>query len=394
MMRKEIDPPTGTAAHGERAEMMAATDSDDSYVDFFYDAPGAMPGTLSIAEDASPSQIEVIDYCLDSVTRKELKSADEIRPYLDSDSVSWVDVRGLGSEDTLRQIGDIFKLHPLLLEDIVNVPQRPKVEEYPDQLVYIARMVLPGEGKEADGFYGEQVSFILGRNYLLTVQEEPRRDCFDRIRDRVCQSKGIIRSQGPDYLAYALIDSIIDGFFPILERYGERIEELEDVVVERPNRRTLEEIHQVKRELLSLRRAIWPQRDAISTLIRDANPLISKEVQIYLRDCYDHTVQILDMVETYRELASSLMDIYLSSLSNRMNEVMKTLTVISTIFIPLTFIAGVYGMNFNSERSPWNMPELDWYWGYPLCLAVMFAIGVGLVFYFWRRGWFENNSLK
>jgi magnesium transporter len=189
-----------------------------------------------------------------------------------------------------------------------------------------------------------------------------------------------------------LLDAIVDGFFPILEVYGEALETLEDEVVASPDRQTLERIHQMKRELLMLRRAIWPQRDMINSLIRDGNDLITDEVRIYLRDCYDHTVQVLDMVETYRELASSLMDVYLSSVSNRMNEVMKFLTVVSSIFIPLTFIAGVYGMNFNTEKSPYNLPELNFYWGYPICLAVMATIAVTMIVLFYRRGWFENFS--
>ncbi|MBD2025169.1 magnesium/cobalt transporter CorA, partial [Leptolyngbya sp. FACHB-711] len=190
----------------------------------------------------------------------------------------------------------------------------------------------------------------------------------------------------------ALLDALIDGFFPVLEAYGEALEELEDEVVSNPTRQSLEKIHRIKRELLALRRAIWPQRDAISVLIRDSNDLVSSEVQVYLRDCYDHAVQVLDMVETYREVASSLMDVYVSSVGNRMNEVMKLLTMISTVFIPLTFIVGIYGMNFNTEKSPLNMPELNWYWGYPVCLAVMAVIAAALIFYFYRRGWFENFS--
>jgi magnesium transporter len=242
------------------------------------------------------------------------------------------------------------------------------------------------------GFWVEQVSLVLGKHYLLTVQEEPSRDCFQPVRDRIRAGKGSIRKQGPDYLAYTLIDAIIDGFFPVLEAYGERIEELEDEVVTKPTRRTIEKIYQIRRELLALRRAIWPQRDAINSIIRDGSDLISPEVRVYLRDCYDHAVQVMDMVETYRELTSGLMDIYLSSVGNRMNEIMKLLTVISSIFIPLTFIAGVYGMNFNTEKSPLNMPELNWYWGYPACLGLMAAIAIGLIFFFWRRGWFENFS--
>jgi magnesium transporter len=363
---------------------------EDSYFEYFYDAAGSMPGTLSIPKGAPPPELEMIDYGAGEVVRVPIEKPEDCIPYLDTKSVSWVDVRGLGSEDVLRRIGQIFHLHPLALEDVVNVPQRPKVEEYTEQIVIIARMVIANQKRE--GFSSEQVSLVLGKNYLLTIQEEAESDCFNRVRERICQNKGAIRKHGADYLAYALIDAIIDGFFPVLERYGELIEELEDEVVDKPTRQTLERIHGVKRELLSLRRAIWPQRDAINTLIRDGSEMISPDVQIYLRDCYDHAVQILDMVETYRELASSLMDIYLSSVSNRMNEIMKVLTIISTIFIPLTFIVGVYGMNFNTEKSPYNMPELNWYWGYPLCWLVMVTIALSLLAYFWKRGWFENTQ--
>lgn len=359
---------------------------------YFYDQPGSLPGTLSIEADAAPPVIYLIDYNETNSTRQQLATPEECLPYLDSNSVSWVDVQGLGSENILQRLGQVFGLHPLVLEDIVNVPQRPKVEnDYKDHIVIITRMVVPKEHKF--GFYSEQVSFVLGKHYLLTVQEEPEHDCFEQVRLRICNNKGSVRKQSADYLAYTLIDAIIDGFFPVLEVYGEQIEELEEEVITKPTRQTLTKIYQVRRELLNLRRAIWPQRDAINVLIRDDDDeLISNHVRIYLRDCYDHAVQVLDMVETYRELTSGLMDVYLSAVSNRMNEIMKLLTVISSIFIPLTFIAGVYGMNFNTETSPWNMPELNWYWGYPLCLAVMATIALGLVYFFWRRGWFENLS--
>ncbi len=359
-------------------------------VDFFYEKPGSPPGTLSIEADAAPPKIILFDYNEYNATRKQVATPEECTPYLDTESVSWVDVQGLGSEDILQRLGRVFNLHPLILEDVVNVPQRPKVENYEDQLVIIARMVMPNN--KASGFYSEQVSFVLGKHYLLTVQEEPEHDCFEHVRERIRNTKSILRKQNADYLAYTLLDAIIDGFFPVLEAYGEQIEDLEEEVVANPTRQTLHKIYQVRRDLLTLRRAIWPQRDAINSLIRDETDLISDHVQVYLRDCYDHTIQVLDMVETYRELASGLMDVYLSAVGNRMNEVMKFLTVISTIFIPLTFVAGIYGMNFNTEISPWNMPELNWYWGYPLCLAAMAVIAAGLVSFFWRRGWFENFS--
>lgn len=371
------------------SDLVAQVDEEDLF-DYFYDQQGSIPGTLKINKNAPYPEIILIDYNEVERIRVPLEKPEDCVPYLDTDSVSWVDVRGLGSEDVLQRLGKVFKLHPLVLEDIVNVPQRPKVEDYENHLVIISQMVLLKEN--STGFWTEQVSFVLGKHYLLTVQEEPKRDCFQPVRDRIRAGKGTIRKQKADYLAYTLIDSIIDGFFPVLEAYGEQIEELEDEVVTNPTRRTIEKIYQIRRELLALRRAIWPQRDAINVLIRDGSDLISPDVRVYLRDCYDHAVQVMDMVETYRELTSGLMDVYLSSVGNRMNEVMKFLTVMSSIFIPLTFIAGIYGMNFNTEKSPLNMPELNWYWGYPVCLATMVVIASGLVYFFWRRGWFENFS--
>jgi magnesium transporter len=346
---------------------------------------GSMPGTLVVDDDADKPLIFLIDYNQENCLRQQLNTPEECANYLDTNSVSWIDVQGLGCLDVLQRIGDVFKLHPLLLEDVVNVAERPKVEEYEEQLVIIARMVVPM--RKGYGFYSEQVSFILGEYYLLTVQEEAEHDCFEAVRMRIENSRGIIRKKRPDYLAYALLDAIIDGFFPVLERYGEGIEDLEEEVIFNPSRKTLQTIYQLRRELLELRRAIWPLRDAINSLIRDENELISREVRTYLRDCYDHAVQVMDMVETYRELSSGLMDVYLSAVSNKMNEIMKVLTVVSSIFIPLTFIAGIYGMNFE------NMPELKWHWGYFACLGVMATVGFGLVFFFWRRGWLENNSI-
>lgn len=370
-------------------EVRSPIPDTESYMDYAYDKPGTMPGTLNIPPGSALPVISLTDYNTHHFLTQTNISPDDCAAHLDTESVSWVDVKGLGSETILRQIGQVFNLHPLVLEDVVNVPQRPKIESYEDQLLLITRMVIP---QKNGGFFSEQVSFILGNHYLLTLQEEADFDCFGPIQERIRSSKGTIRHQGPDYLTYALLDAIIDGFFPVLEAYGEQIEDLESEVVANPTRQTLERIHAIKRELLMLRRAIWPQRDAINALIRDGSDLISADVQIYLRDCYDHAIQVLDMVETYRELASSLMDVYLSSVGNKMNEIMKLLTVISSIFIPLTFIAGLYGMNFNSDKSPWNMPELSWYWGYPACIGAMALTAGGLVYFFWRKGWFENFS--
>jgi magnesium transporter len=382
MTKKNVEMQTSVAQNTD--------DDDDDLFNYSYDRPGSVPGTLTIEEDAAPSEIVLIDYNQEHLNRLKNLTPEDCAEHLDTESVSWIDVVGLGSEDILKRLGRVFNLHPLVLEDLVNVPQRPKVEDYQDQLVIITHMaMLKDQGK---GFWLEQVSFVLGKYYLLTVQEEAKRDCFDPVRKRIRYKKGVIRSKQADYLAYALWDAIIDGYFPVLEVYGERLEALEDEVVFNPTDESLSQIYQIKRELLALRRAIWPQRDAINSLIRDGSPLISPDVLVYLRDCYDHMVQIIDMVETYRELASSLTDVYLSAVGNKMNEIMKLLTVISTIFIPLTFVAGIYGMNFNTDKSPFNMPELNWYWGYPMCWTIMLAIASSLVMFFWRRGWFNNVS--
>ncbi|WP_081699680.1 magnesium/cobalt transporter CorA [Picosynechococcus sp. NKBG15041c] len=350
-----------------------------------------MPGTLRIEPNAAQPRISLIDYNEKNWFRVDNLSPEECSTYLNTESVSWIDVGGIGDSKVYQKLGDLFQLHPLILEDIVNVPQRPKIEEHDNQLLIISQMVVSKPNNA--GFWLEQVSFILSRYYLLTVQEEPEEDCFERIRDRLKLNKGSIRKQGADFLAYALWDAIIDGFFPVLEILGDRIEALEDEVVINPTPQTLSEIHQIKRELLALRRAIWPQRDALNTLIRDGSPLINNEVSRYFRDCYDHTITIIDVIETYRELASGLMDVYLSAVSNKMNEVMQLLTVISTIFIPLTFIAGIYGMNFNTEKSRWNMPELNWSFGYAFCLGIMGAIAIVLLFFFWRKGWLKIRQL-
>ncbi|MEN8444220.1 MAG: magnesium/cobalt transporter CorA [Cyanobacteria bacterium J06555_13] len=362
--------------------------------DYHYDDVGMAPGTLVIDDDAEPTEIMLIDYDHSKATRKQLHSPEEAAAHLHTDSISWIDLQGLGNEDVLNRLGQVFRLHPLVLEDVVNVPQRPKVEFYEDQLLIIARMVIvdPDAGESASRFTSEQLSFVLGHNYLLTVQEELQHDCLDPVRNRIRAGHGLIRNEGADYLAYALLDAVIDAYFPVLEDYGEYIESLEDEVIFNPTRQTVQKIYKVRRELMSLRRSIWPQRNALNQIIRDGNALIKPEVVVYLQDCYDHVVQVLDIVETYRELTANLMDVYLSSVSNRMNEVMKTLTVISAIFIPLTFIVGVYGMNFNPAASPWNMPELNAYWGYPFCWGVMLTVAAGLSFYFWRKGWFDSTA--
>ena len=319
-----------------------------------------------------------------------MDSIDEVLPYLDDDlpSITWVDVRGIGHRPTLERLGEIFHIHPLALEDVVNVPQRPKSDAYPDQQVVVARRV---RLDDAGLICAEQIGIVFGKGFVLTVQERSDSDALAPVRERIHKGRGIMRKSGADYLAYAMIDSIVDGFYPVLEGLGEHLEDLELRVMD-PQRSTSKQIHDVKRELLTLRRAIWPQRDLVNGLLRDDSPHVAKETRIYLRDTYDHAVQVMDMVETFREIASGLMDLYLSSISNRMNEIMKVLTIISTIFLPITFIAGVYGMNFETGASPWNMPELKWPLGYPFALALMAGSVVSMLVYYRRNGWLGNGA--
>jgi magnesium transporter len=362
-------------------------DEEEDYFDYFYDEPGSEPGTLIIEPDAKPSRIILIDYDEDNAVRKVDITPNACAPYIGTNTVSWMDIQGLGSETVLKQVGEIFNLHPLLLEDVVNVPQRPKLEDYNNQLLVISQMVRLKE--DESGFDTEQVSFVLGKRYLLSFQEEELQDCFEIVRDRIRTSQGRVRKSGADYLTYLLLDTIIDGYFPVVEHYEDRIEALEDVIISNPDRDTMQEIYDVRRELLALRRLIWPMRNVLHLLMRDHHGIVSDEVQIYFRDSYDHVIQILEIIEAYRELAASLMDVYMSTMGNKLNEIMKFLTVISTIFIPLTFIVGVYGMNFE------NMPELKGEWSYFLVWLVMLAVAGGLIFYFWRKGWFKPiYSLK
>ncbi|MBN1360914.1 MAG: magnesium/cobalt transporter CorA [Sedimentisphaerales bacterium] len=337
---------------------------------------GARPGTLMINEHAERPVIRVMKYRPDHLQEHDAATVAELKGLLEENAVSWIDVQGLGDEKVLREFADLFSIHPLALEDIVNVPQRAKVERFEEHTLCITRMALLRE----KGIEPEQVSLFVGPNYVLTFQER-RGDVFDPIRNRIRQGGPILRSAGPGYLAYALLDAVIDGYYPILEAFGEKLEALEDEIVARPHPVVLLEIHQAKRDLLAIRRAIWPQREAINALIRDENPLITDTVRVYLRDCYDHCVQIMDGVETYRELAGGLMDVYLSSVGNRQNEVMKVLTIMASIFIPLTFMAGIYGMNFQ------NMPELQSAWGYPFLLAGMAVVTIGMIAFFRHKGW-------
>lgn len=346
---------------------------------------GAPPGTLTVSPDAVAPKLRVFAYGKDDIEEVEVPDLDRIKALRAAQPVLWVDVTGLADIDLILRLGEIFGLNPLALEDVVNVHQRPKMEEFSDHIFAVVRMVRPGTGVDT-----EQLSLFFGADYVLSFQERPG-DCFDPVRERLRRDRGRLRQQTPDYLAYTLIDSVIDAYFPALEHYGEEIEGLEDAVIATPERSQVERLHVIKRDLLLLRRAMWPMREMINSLIRDDTPLVSSQTRLYLRDAYDHSIQLMDIVETYREIATGLTDVYLTSMSARLNEVMKLLTIIATIFIPLSFLTGLWGMNFD-RASPFNMPELGWRFGYPLALIVMIAIGAGLAWYFWRKGWLTDEQ--
>jgi magnesium transporter len=348
-----------------------------------YSPPGAAPGTLHPQSGAMPPRITAISYDDTYYSEAQIDDLDTYLHTVPDKGILWLNIDGLGDVSVLERLGQHFDLHALSLEDVLNIPQRPKLEDYEAYQFLVFRMAILEElpGKT------EQISLFLGRSYVLTLQEYPG-DTFEPVRDRLRHGRGRIRRLGADYLAYALLDAAIDSFFPLLEELGDRLEGLEEAVLAAPSRATIEEVYSVRRALATLRRALWPAREAVNAFARSDSELVTDHTRLFLRDCYDHVLQVLDVLESYRDLTSNLMDTYLSAQSNHMNEIMKVLTIIATIFIPLTFIAGIYGMNFNPDTSPWNMPELGWYWGYPFSLALMAITAAALVFYFHRKGWF------
>jgi magnesium transporter len=357
-----------------------------SYFAKRYHPPGTRPGTLAVAGAPAPvpPKLHLIDYTDTEWEEIEGVNPEACRAYLDRDSITWIHVQGGADPETLNQLGEAFGLHDLALEDIVNSGQRPKIEAYGEQLFLILSHPL----LEA-GFAGtEQVSLFLGTNMVFSFHGGEH-DPFEPVRARLRRHTGKIRAQEAGYLLYALVDLVIDHSFPVLERFGLELEDLEEELLERPSKETLRRLHELKRNLLLLRRMLWPEREVLSHLTRNEEYPFSHEVRLYFRDCYDHVIQIIDLLETYRDMTTGMLDLYLSSTSNRLNEIMRVLTVIATIFIPLTFITGVYGMNFGSnDGSPWAMPELHWYYGYPLIWLVMIAIGGGLAYLFKRKNWF------
>lgn len=357
-----------------------------------YDKPGTAPATLKAPEESDPKAtvIEYIEYNKDREKARRVKQIEDVFQCRDSGMVSWINIEGLGDVPLFRKLGEHFKLHPLALEDVFNTSQRPKVEDYPGHLFIVLQMVYADE-KSAE-ICSEQVSLFLSNDNVISIQEEATQDVFEPVRQRILAGNPHLRSQGPDYLAYALIDAVVDHFFPLLEDVGEDLEELEDDLLTKPSKECLQRLHGIKRTLIMLRRAVWPQREMLSALMRDQTGIIKDSTKPYLRDCYDHLVQIMDIIENYREMSASLMDIYLSAISIRTNDIMRVLTVITSIFIPLTFIAGVYGMNFDKDAGPLSMPELKHPYGYAICIGIMCVIAFGQLFFFWRKGWLRKDS--
>jgi magnesium transporter len=339
---------------------------------------GLAPGTLIHIGEKKTERVKLslINYDEDQLQEKQLTTVEESFAFRDTPSVTWINLDGLHEVDVIERIGDHFGIHPLILEDVVNTGQRPKAEDYDNYIFVVLKMLFYDDS--AHHITAEQVSFILGVHYLISFQEAEG-DVFDFVRERIRKGKGRIRKSGPDYLAYALMDAVVDHYFVILERLGEQIQHLEEELLENQNSLTMHEIHRLKREMIFFRKQVWPLRELLNYLMREKSALVQESTDIYLRDVYDHTIQVMDTIESFRDVRTGLLD--LSTVSNRMNEVMKVLTIIATIFIPLTFIAGIYGMNFK------HMPELDWVWSYPLVWLLMVVIGCSMLFWLKKKKW-------
>ncbi len=342
--------------------------------------PGSPPGLLAVDPAAAPPRLSLMRYGPAGLAEIADPAPEDLAPR--PGEIVWLNVAGLGDAALLQRLAGIFGLHPLAMEDAVSHHQRPKFEDYERHHFIVLRMPDPGDAR----FSAEQVALCLGEGFVVTFQERPG-DVFDPVRARLRNPASALRGHGADRLAHALVDAVIDAYFPVLERLGERIEALEDIVVADPGPDRIAAIHAIRHELMAIRGAIWPTRDLLSAMMRDDSDRIGAQTRVYLRDCQDHAFQLLETLETYREVAAGLVELHLSSQSNRMNEVMQVLTLIATIFIPLTFIAGVYGMNFDPDAGRFAMPELRWAWGYPVVMAAMAVIAGLLVLWFRRKGW-------
>lgn len=341
---------------------------------------GLPPGTLvhTGEQTGDTLRIAMMQYTADHFMEKDITSVEDLAAYKETSTPCWISVHGLSQVAVLERLGQVFGLHPLVLEDIVNTDQRPKMEDYGDYLYIVLKLLSFNEKRQE--IAGEQVSVILGEGYIISFHETAA-DSFAPLRERLRNGKGKSRKMGVDYIAYALADAVVDNYFVLLERIGERVDLIEEDLVINPQTQTMRAIHKLKREMIFLRRSVWPVREVISGLQRVESKLVQASTLIYLRDVYDHTIHAIDTIETLRDMLSGMVDIYLSSITNRMNEVIKVLTIITTLFIPPSLIAGIYGMNFH------DMPELGWRWGYPLALATMVCMGVAMYLYFRHRKW-------
>lgn len=342
---------------------------------------GMPPGTVHTDPGAEATKIRAMCYSPEAVAEFDVAHPSQILPLLRRWPNVWVDIAGLGTAQTIAEVGQTLNLHPLAVEDAVHVHQRAKVDDFGDHLFIVARMANSGEK-----YATEQCSLFLRQGMLVTLQERIG-DSWGGIRERLRSGRGPLRSQGTDYLAYLLLDALVDSYFPTLEAIGDHLDEYDEALASNDLKQNFQQLHDTRNQLLALRRAIRPHRDMVNELIRDDCAFISQNTRVFLRDCYDHVIQLLDMVESYRELTADLREFQMSLVGNRMNEIMKVLTVISTVFMPLSFLAGVYGMNFNTA-SPWNMPELNWWFGYPFALGLMLASFLGMLAFFRSRGWF------
>ena len=350
-----------------------------------YHPPGTSPGTLRTSEHEPSGEVHLrlAHYTPESVLLREHVSVQDCLKQRGPQAITWLNITGTPDIALLREIGEAYGLHNLALEDVLNVGQRPKLETYDSHLFAILRY----PRLEDDALFNDQLSLFLGTDFVISIcsgKTHPFQPVYDRLR----KLGSTIRNRGADYLAYALVDTVVDQAFPVLETLGEEVEEIESDLIEHPQSDTLARIHWLRRELLLLRRALWPQREVVNALLRNEDQHMKEHTLLYLRDCYDHSIQVLELVESYREMVTGMLEIYLSNVSNRLNQTMRVLTVIATIFIPLTFIVGVYGMNFDRQAGPWAMPELSWAWGYPGVWGVMIVVAVAMLLTFKRRGWF------
>jgi magnesium transporter len=350
-----------------------------------YPPPGTAPATLIVPPEYQSVKpvISLFEYDAHSLQERTIGTIDDLLPYLESEKVSWINIDGLGDIEFFQQLALHFRIHPLALEDILNLGQRPKVEQYDRQLFIVLHMAY--QSKEQEVIF-EQVSIVLAERIVITVQERSG-DVLDPVRQRLRDGVGNARFMRADYLAYALIDAVTDQYFPIIESLGDSMDDFQQTLLDQPTRERLNELHELRRLIARIRRAVWPQRDLLSQLARDESGLIADRTKPFLRDSYDNAVVILDMLESFRDATRNLMDLYLTSTTIRTNEIIRVLTIVTSIFIPLTFIAGIYGMNFDTKKGPLNMPELEWPFGYLFALCLMLGVTIGMVAFFKRKKW-------